>query len=491
MDKWLDELDSKLLSIRNQFGQIYYQGFLTGNLDVDRISELSAKRKSLLEQSDIQEKLTSFLVGASSENWSVNELKRKALLLRDLLIEERVEGASALVSSKAAIQKQENKFIPSFGSDSKGHAARRNALSSNDSKQVREEAHSSLSPLLSGIESNCREFIEIANTLSKEQGYSDYFDFRLSQDNLNPVEVNQDLEAVLEVTEEEYLEFLRLAREVTGTETVDFCDLPFAQKSILCELDRIYSGNSPISDLKKLLDTLTIDMDSFPVTIESADTSNAGACFALDSDDFRLILGSDNGYFGHYIAFHEFGHAMHYSLQPKSVLLSDRGLCLEVMADFFTSVLADPSWLGEYTLANESEITRLLELKRLSDAYRLRTFVLDTMFEREIYRSPWKPLETTWRKLSKEILLVPDKEAIWDPFCVYRPAYTKNYLYSHFLAKRLADIRFERYGSLLDNPMSLNQVFAEITEYGNLYPFKERVKKVGLDSIRLAKHIDL
>jgi len=91
MDKWLDELDSKLLSIRNQFGQIYYQGFLTGNLDVDRISELSAKRKSLLEQSDIQEKLTSFLVGASSENWSVNELKRKALLLRDLLIEERVE----------------------------------------------------------------------------------------------------------------------------------------------------------------------------------------------------------------------------------------------------------------------------------------------------------------------------------------------------------------------------------------------------------------
>ncbi|MBD3278206.1 MAG: hypothetical protein GF388_07900 [Candidatus Aegiribacteria sp.] len=491
MDKWLDELDSELLSIRNQFGQIYYQGFLTGNLDADRISELSAKRKSLLEQSDILERLTSISAKVSSENWSVNAHTRRAFLLQDLLIAERIEGAPILVSSKAAIQKQENEFIPSIGSDSRGYTARRNALSSNNSKQVREEAHSSLSPLLSGIESNCREFIEIANTLSKEQGYSDYFDFRLSQGNLNPVEVNQDLEAVLKVTEEEYLEFLCLASEVTGTETVDFCDLLFAQNSILSELDQIYSGTNPIFNLKKLLETLDINMDTFPVSIESADTSNAGACFSLGSDDIRLILGGENGYFGHYIAFHEFGHALHYSLQPKSVLLSDNGLCLEVMADFFTSFLADPSWLGEYTLANESEITRLLELKRLSDSYRLRTFVLDTMFEREIYRSPGKPLETIWRKLTQEILLVPDKEAIWDPFCVYRPAYTKNYLYSHFLSKRLAVIRFERYGSLLDNPMSLRQIFVEITEFGNLYPFNERMKKVGLDSIKLAEHIDL
>jgi len=487
---WLDQLDSEILNIRNQFGHIYYHGFLTGNLDTNRLSELSAIRKSLLERSDIQEKLTSILAGASSENLSVNEHKRRASLLQDLLEMERIEGAPLFVLYKADIQKQENEFTPSFGSNSKGYTARRKALSSNESRQFRQEAHKSMYPLLTGIANNCHEFIEIANALSMEQGYSDYFQFRLSQDNLNADEISEDLEAVLKVTEDDYLEFLSLARRVTDTGRVENYDLPYAQNIILSELDKFYSSN-PVSDLKKVLNSLGIDLNAFPVSIESADTSNAGACFVLGSDDFRLILGSEKGYFGHYVAFHEFGHALHYSYQPKSVLLSDNGLCLEVMADFFASVLIDPSWLDEYTLANESEITHLLRQKRLSDSYRLRTMVLDTLFEREVFGSPGKSYETIWSKLSQEILMVPDKEAIWDPFCIYRPAYTKNYLYSYFLANRLAEVRFERYGSLMKNPRSLHKVFKEITESGNLYPFNERTKKVGLDSIRLADHIDL
>lgn len=491
MHEWLDELDAELLSIRNQFALIYFQGFLTGDLDVNRISELSAIRRSLLAQPDLHIKLASILPGTSTENSSRSELVRRAILFQDLLDAERIEGAPLFVSSMADIQKKENEFTPCFDSDYQGYSARRNALSTNESRQVRHEAHNSLSPLLTGIESKCREFIEIANSLALEQGYSDYFHFRLSQDNLKADELGQDLEAVLKVTKDDYLEFLRHARKESGTDCIDSCDLPYAQNRILSKLDQVYSSSIPISSLMKMLNSLAIDMTSFPVSIESADTSNAGAFFALGSNDFRLILGNEQGYFGHYVAFHEFGHVLHYSHQPKSVLLSDKGLCMEVMADFFASVLTDPSWVEEFTFANEPGITHSLELKRLSDSYRLRSLVVDTMFEREVYGSPGKPFQSVWGNLNQEILSVPCKDAIWDPFCVYRPAYTKNYLYSHFLANRLAEIRFERYGSILENPKSLHKVFREITEFGNLLPFNKRFKKVGIDSIRLTGHIHL
>jgi hypothetical protein len=131
------ELDSELLRIRNQFGHIYYQGFLNGNLDVNLISEISEHRKQLLANPSFETLIDSILNQASTDNSTGNDTQRKAYLLQELLEAERIEGADLFISAKANIQKQENEFMPVFGANQKGYSARRFVLSQYESRHER------------------------------------------------------------------------------------------------------------------------------------------------------------------------------------------------------------------------------------------------------------------------------------------------------------------------------------------------------------------
>jgi hypothetical protein len=47
MKNWLDDLDLKLLQIRNQYGRACYQGFRTGKLNTSDIKRIAERQSSV------------------------------------------------------------------------------------------------------------------------------------------------------------------------------------------------------------------------------------------------------------------------------------------------------------------------------------------------------------------------------------------------------------------------------------------------------------
>jgi len=484
MQNWLDDLDLKLLEFRDQYGRTYYQGFKTGKLNTEYLREISEQQSSLLATPGILEKAEQILTTSEDISSEKANAARKASLLIRLLKREGVEKSPLLVELKSRIQLKEIAFVPSFGADKHGYANRRDILSLCEDRTLRREAFFSMRPLLESIESTCHDLIGVANELSIESGYLNYFDFVLSQDDLNSDQLNIDMENALLATEKPYRAFLDFCRHEIVPGKLDLFDIPFAQAKLLKETDRLFSSRDSISDLKGTLDTLSIDLDGLPISMEVVDSPNAGTCFVLGPDDVRLILGSEAGYFGHYVAFHEFGHALHYCRQPDSVLLRDNGICLETMADFFAELLTDPEWLSGFCSMTSQEIRNHLRAKKLVDSYRIRTMIRDTIFEYEIFSNQVKSFASTWSSLNKEILGIASEEAIWSPFSIYRPAYIKNYVYSNFLSRMLTGVS-KKSRLQADSSKAMLSLFENIVEHGNMVSFKERLTSAGIDSIEL------
>ena len=491
MKNWLSDIDKQLLQIRNQYGNTYYQGFKTGKLDSALLEELAEKQTEVLADTGIVDKLNQILSEEDSGAEEAIQILRKSILLRRVIDGVRVEKHPALVSLKGKIQLQENEFIPSFGGEQNGYSARRSILSESDDMECRRNAFLSLQPLLNNISDICYELIEVANVASSDSGYTSYFDFLLAQEDMTNDQLESAMVSALHATEDSYLEFLAIGREMLKSERINLFDLPFIQGELTRETDKLFSKRNRFTDLRETLNSIGIDLSEFPVTIETVDSPNAGTCFVLGSRDIRLILGLEGGYFGHYVAFHEFGHALHYSMQPDSAILSDQGVCLETMADFFATLLSDPDWLSEHTLMTAQEVQKFLRMKKLSDSYRIRTMIRDTMFESEIFRNPGKSFDEVWLNLTEKILGVQAKEAIWSPFSIYRPAYSKNYVFSHFLSKSLTELTSMKKDSSSENTKRLFSLFNDLVRQGNLEPFEDRAVKLGIDYCALGTDINL
>ncbi|MCK5035264.1 MAG: hypothetical protein KAS73_05160 [Candidatus Sabulitectum sp.] len=491
MKKWINDIDSQLLEIRNQYGHTYYQGFKTGKLNTDILKDLADQQNALFSTPSIVEKTEQILAKTGNISSITSETQRKASLLLKLLKQEEVEKSLPLVMAKSKILQAENAFVPSIDDKQQGYSKRREILSQCKDRKKRYDAYFSLQPLLQSIERESHDLIQLANEASAKIGYSNYFDFCLSQDDINSNQLENDIENALIATEESYKNLLEFSRQEIGTNRIEMFDFQLVNAKLLKEADRQFTRKSKISDLKKTLNSLAINLDELPVSIEVIDSPNAGTCFVLGSNDIRLTLGSEAGYFGHYVAFHEFGHALHYSLQPQSALLRDNGICMETMADFFANMLTDSEWLSEYTSMTEKEINNYLEMKKLVDSYRVRTMIRDTTFEFEIFKCPGESFEKIWSNLNKKIMGVSSDKAIWSPFSVYRPAYTKNYVYSHFLSKQLAEISKNKFGIQGKKRKAMLSLFERITTPGNMTQFKERIKSIGIDLDQLKVNISL
>lgn len=483
MKSWLDDLDSKLLKIRNQYGHAYYQGFRTGELNTCILSEIAERQSSLLQTPGILEKAAQIIIGSESTPSGNPIASRKASLLIELLKRGEVENSPELVELRSRIQKAEIAFVPVFGSG-RGYSDRRKTLSGCEDRKTRREAHLSMQPLLGIIGSACHDFVELANNLSQQSGYPGYFDLCLSQDELNSTRLQSDMDNALIATEEAYGAFLDFCRQKTGSDEPELFDLPLAQAHLFRDADRLFSDRDSVSDLKGTLKSLSMDLDDMPISVEVADSPNAGTCFVLGPDDVRLVLGSETGHFGHYVAFHEFGHALHYCRQPESALLRDTGICLETMADFFAGLLTDPDWLSGFCSMTDREMGDYLRVKKLVDSYRIRAMIVDTRFEYEVFSNPTESFERTWSRLNSDILGVACGDAIWSPFSIYRPAYTKNYVYSHFLSGMLTRLSRES-RVCAESSKAMLSLFEETVEQGNVVSFEERMKSAGLDSIEL------
>ena len=481
MKNWLNDIDARLLEIRNEYGSTYYRGFKTGKLDSACLGVLAERQMDVLSDPEIPNRINRILLETDSLKPEAADFRRKSVLLRRLLESVRVEKHPVLVSLKAKVQQDENEFVPAFGISRKGYSARRNTLSHCEDRECRRKAFLSLQPLLGKISDRCCRLVAAADSVSSDAGYSSYYEFLLAQEDMTVSGLHITMNRALQATEDSYLEFLAMGRDICKAERISEFDLPFTQGVLTREVDRLFSQRSKISDLKETLDSMGIDPDMFHVSMETVDSPNAGTCFVLGSEDIRIILGSEPGYFGHYVAFHEFGHALHYSLQPQSTLLSDTGICMETMADFFATLLTDHGWLSEHTSMTPGDITEYFKMKKLSDSYRIRSMIRDTMFESEIFTHPGKSFHEVRGNLTERILGVQAGEPVWSPFSMYRPAYVKNYVYSHLLSHSLDELTTLKHGNHSENQKRLLSVFTDIASKGNLVPFQERLVEYGID----------
>jgi oligoendopeptidase F len=463
---WLDLLDKRIMEIWNEYGSLYYHGFRDSRLDTEGLNILTQKYRELLGDPSLLSKILSVLQSSSDK-----VIKRKAELLRSLITQERVESSPILSELRTAIMNEDSAFRPVVSGENIEYSERRRILCSEADRDTRREAYYSTLPLLHQIEEKSRKSIKVANELVKLEGIDNYFEFSISFENLGIDSLKKTFSSILNQTSQDHKEFLKRSRSIVGSSELQSYDLQYTLEKITTPPVSHFPADRLLDTLKKTVEGFSIDFDSLPITIEMFDTPNAGTCFVLGPDDIRLVLNPDDGYFPYYVAFHEFGHALHKLYRPdNSAILSHSGLCAEGLADLFAGFIREPEWLSSFTEMTGCEIDKFLAERKLSVAYKYRDRIRTTVFEYEIHRQPDTDFFSKWNELTEEYLGISSPDPIWDPFSVYRPSYVKNYIYSELFQRKVMNYLRGECGKTIGNPAIIKTIKKIFYESGNLIP---------------------
>ena len=468
---WIDALDKQLLSCREGIEDLIFKRDMGLPVDIRNIKLGYIKQKKILSGSK-------FLNELDKSCPRTIETKRKIEILKRKIVEVKVSDSPELQFYQNFFQKEMTDF---FLRNNLTLAQRAKFIKESDKREERRENFSLMNVFLDKQKNNFRKMILLANKLAKKENFPDFYSAKSFSEENNPKKMTEVLYRVKRKTDKVWKLILKKIKKVVGYDNLEQYDLYYGINQ-LSNQTKLLPGTNFLSSLKLKLSALGVDFNKLPIKVTGVVNAPPAGVYALGlprkSKDREITIAIDPGagWNSYAFLFHEFGHAIYYAFSPSSFLLTDSHLSREVMAEMWVGFIEQPEWLILNEFAQKKKMAEeIINSKLIWDVFQLRSQILETEFELNIYSDPECDFKNVWRSLSRDILGVDDRLGIYSEFVFIHPFDIKDYVLAWEAKKTFIDFINRKYGNLFNNPQIVDFLISRLYSPGAIIPWDQKL----------------
>ncbi|EKE04280.1 MAG: hypothetical protein ACD_20C00090G0020 [uncultured bacterium] len=375
-------------------------------------------------------------------------------------------------------------------------------LSSEKNVEKRKEIYTALEGGGDVIARDLVELVKQRNSFARQQGYPNYFSYKLK----NSYGVNEnelftllnDLEAKTDkIAKKMYKENdEKLARAYN----IKPEDLRPWHYGLLLEDSPIKEANKYIKDREDLLPITKAmykkmgwDLDKLPITYDifpRQGKNQHGFCFDIDtSKDIRILANLTNNLNSLETLNHETGHAIYDAGISDRIPYLDRNVASSALTEAVAMLMEnlpirEKKFFQDKLNMPDELVERLSQQRKKGQVGFVRHYLKLLNFEREMYRNPDQDLAKLWFDTDKKYRgrNIPEKlnnEWASVPHFLSHPAYLQNYLRAEMMASQIHDSFKNKYGTdMLDTEKTHDFFEKKMFRRGSYLSENEMMKKL-------------
>ncbi|MGA7847345.1 MAG: hypothetical protein WCB18_09705 [Thermoplasmata archaeon] len=386
-----------------------------------------------------------------------HRLARRLELLERLHFDAASEQYPSVVRLRSRLQRRIVAFRPRFRGKRVDRAGLHDELRRNPDRAVREEAYRAEDELWSVLEPELRALIRVRNARARALGFHDYPELRLKFEGIGVGELRRLCAEAVEPLGQKIRKIREEFLSTAGQGEWFPWDLRFAQERRAGLPSGPFPGGRMVPAVRAALRQWGLPMGRLPIRVTLQDIPFGGLTFGIRiPTDIRILIPPKGGWDWYSVGFHEFGHAVHFSLirQPGHLLRSpDVGFAgfVEGIADLFEEVSVDPSWLRGRPGLTASAVDNFRAGRALSDLVQAASTTNWVSIELELYRNPAADLTPVSARRLRGLFgfgrYVP--RSFIQTTLVTHPVYNQSYLLSLLFRKQLVQAIHRQVGGSL------------------------------------------
>jgi peptidyl-dipeptidase A len=386
---------------------------------------------------------------------------RRLDLLERLHLDAASEQHPSVVRLRSRLQRRIVRFRPRFRGKRVDRAGLHDELRKNPDGHAREEAYRAEDELWHAVEREFRTLIRVRNARARALGFRDYPELRLKFEGLGVAQLRRFCDESIAPLGPRIRRLREEHLTRTGDEEWYPWDLRYAQDQRAGLPWRPFPGRAMVPHVRSALKRWGLPMDQLPIKVTLHDIPFGGLTFGVRiPSDVRILIPPKGGWDWYSVGFHEFGHAVHFSLirQPDLLLRSpDVGFSgyVEGIADLFEEVSVAPRWLRSRPGLTTAAVDGFKAGRILADLTQAASTTNWVATELDLYRRPDADLDPVCARRLRDLFgfgpFTP--RSFLQTTYVTHPVYNQSYLLSLLFRKQLVrSIRQQVGDPLWPNP---------------------------------------
>lgn len=468
---WVDDLDKRLLASREKIEHLLFKRDMGFSVDIKDIDWEYKRQNKILSASELLGRIKECRV-------KTPKIKRKLEILEKKIIEEKISGSSDLQCFQNTIQQ---KMVDFFSEKNTTFSQRAKVVKESSERERRKDYFSLMGLFLDKQESTFRKMIVSANRYARKEGFSDFCSAKALSEETSIKDIVGTVRNVKRKTDRIWKQTLEEVKKVVGIGNLEQFDLHYGINKLSNQAD-LLSEAGFFSSLKMTASTLGVDFDKLPIKITKVVNAPPAGVYALGlpkkgwEREITIAINSGAGWSSYAFLFHEFGHAIYYVFSPSSFLLTDSHLSREIMAEMWVGFIEQPDWLILNGFAqNKKTAKTIIKAKSIRDIFQLRSQILETEFEFNIFSDPCCDFKKVWRKLSLDILGVDDSLGVYSEFVFIHPFDIKDYILAWEAKKMFVDFCRSKYGNDFTHSKVVDFLISKFYSPGALVPWNQKL----------------
>ncbi len=383
--------------------------------------------------------------------------RRLALHHRDFLAS-RVDPALSIALSdlQTAIQDTIGQFRFILNGAKLTRTELTSLIDTSADRSLREAAFRARLQVAAHTRSSILRAMAVFDRIGRTEGFRNGAAAGLYNSSLEPAQVLRDLEAFEQATRPAYFAILDRVKQELEIERVEPWDIDYwlhRQEGIAG--DRAWPKDSGLTRLHNLMRGLGFAVDSLPIDVKVWDVPTGGIAFGVrPALEARLLTNPFPGSAFYEILFHEYGHALNFTLMrrdlPTAFLRGDETPLSEGTAETLGHFAYDRHWLEGVGGVPKEEAARLERVGKMQLLLWLRRSIgLNAVAEITHYLDSKADVDSLYAAIYRRYVGVDlpsgDYFATVDVFAT-GPLYAQSYLYANMIATQLREAMRQQFG---------------------------------------------
>ena len=367
-----------------------------------------------------------------------------------------------------------------------------NSLRTEKLQQDRHKLWSIAGQLSAQTEDSLLKLVKLRNAKAKKYNAANYYSLSLSLHAIDEAWLVKTLNYLEELTRPPFEEFIARSKKKFKLKEFGPWDFDFALAKSASLPDKYFPSDSVFSIIHTFEKGIGFKVDSLPIKEVVKDIPYNGLSLAVTiPTDSRFLLNPTKGKGFYGVAFHEYGHSLKavYTKVDFPILKGYEWIpgaqCAayeEGIADLHGEFTEDSSWITKFTSADDDEVDRYIQGRRLPALYRLRRLLKDFFIEYAMYKDPTQDMASVEQTMYKKYLLVdlPEDEphqyasSMW--YTAY-PCYYQNYILAGMIATQLQEALTDQFGKKkLSDKNVADWIIRQLYATGETDEWSERIR---------------
>jgi hypothetical protein len=455
---------------------LYYLMYAQGKQN-PRMDEIHQIKYKLMTNEQLEATLISWK-GRLKDNWIwdrrlsvfLSKMKEESIDSHEELIELQKKLQSNLLSSKFTV----NGKVYNLGTV-------HSTIMENPSRSLRKQLFEAAKAIGEENEALFRALIHKRNKLARDLGYNNYYHFRCSLKEIDIDTYMKEMDKLLDDIAESSIYWNNRIKDKFHWQTIHYYDQYFSTFNFHQMDNKRFTANRLREVLSDVVESLGLDMERLPITIESLEIPYGGYCINIHPDNIKLVVNKRDSYSAFLSGIHELGHAVDgyfSSYEYPELYRFYSSIAAEGMAELFQTIISDKEFLSKNFDIQEDTYSQIEENNHLINSNMVKINYYYSLVEYQLYRDPEQSFQMVADACYEHVF--GEKGDTFHPasemFYVESPAFFQDYNF----ALSIRDMIRSKFK--IESLYSKKEVFHEILEKfikpNQLYSWQDRVEGI-------------